>query len=113
MTVGSTVRERRGLPGVRGAGPRRPAQAYAIANKINHPTNVYLREDTLTEPLDLWLAGAFAAPNLHHTIAAMTDAQPVDTADVHAVQIPGVIARCDTKLTSTEPHWTQAPTPPS
>ena len=76
----------------------RYAQEYAIANKIDHPTNVYLREDTLTDPLDTWLATAFNPTNLQRTIAAMTAAQPTNTADLHADRIHSIITRCDTKL---------------
>ena len=32
---------------------------YALANLIDHPAAVYLREDALLEPLDEWLATAF------------------------------------------------------
>ncbi|MEU0962209.1 hypothetical protein ABZ328_22120 [Micromonospora aurantiaca] len=35
-------------------------QEYALANQVPHPRNVYLREDALTDPLDSWLASAFA-----------------------------------------------------
>jgi site-specific DNA recombinase len=76
----------------------RYAQEYAIANKIDHPTNVYLREDTVTDPLDTWLATAFNPTNLQRTIAAMAAAQPTNTADLQAERIHNVIARCDTKL---------------
>jgi site-specific DNA recombinase len=30
-------------------------QEYALANIIEHPANVYLREDAVVEPLDAWL----------------------------------------------------------
>ncbi|GHJ54321.1 hypothetical protein Nm8I071_36280 [Nonomuraea sp. TT08I-71] len=68
-----------------GAGPVHPAlsayyrcrfpQEYALANEVEHPRNVYLREDALTDPLDTWLATAFAPDRLQKTITAMTDAQ--------------------------------------
>ncbi len=40
---------------------RFPAE-YALANKINHPKGVYLREADITGPLDDWLTTAFAPP---------------------------------------------------
>jgi len=53
-------------------------QEYALANEVEHPRNVYLREDALSDPLDQWLASAFAPDHLEQTITAMADAQPVD-----------------------------------
>ena len=38
---------------------RFPAE-YALANKIAHPRNVYLREDAFDVQVDDWLAGLFA-----------------------------------------------------
>ncbi|MFD1086356.1 recombinase family protein, partial [Micromonospora andamanensis] len=52
-------------------------QAYALANQVPHPSNVYLREDALTGPLDTWLASAFTPHRIEQTITAMADAQPV------------------------------------
>ncbi len=52
-------------------------QEYALANQVPHPRNVYLREDALTDPLDTWLASAFAPHRIEHTITAMADAQPL------------------------------------
>lgn len=33
---------------------------YGLANKVEHPRNVYIREDTITPALERWLAEAFA-----------------------------------------------------
>jgi site-specific DNA recombinase len=33
-------------------------QEYALANKVEHPRNVYIREDSVIEPLDAWLTRA-------------------------------------------------------
>jgi len=30
---------------------------YALANEVDHPRTVYLREDVVVAPLDRWLAG--------------------------------------------------------
>jgi hypothetical protein len=54
-------------------------QEYALANTIDHPRNIYLREEPLIHPLDHWLASAFDPPARETTITALHDAQ--DTAD--------------------------------
>jgi hypothetical protein len=48
-------------------------QECAIANKIKHPQNVYLREDALITPLDTSLAQDFAPLQRRHTIAELVD----------------------------------------
>ncbi|HEX5994940.1 MAG TPA: hypothetical protein VFY84_07335 [Jiangellales bacterium] len=35
-------------------------QEYALANRLEHPRNVYMREEALVDPLDRWLLQAFA-----------------------------------------------------
>ena len=42
-------------------------QEYGLANEVQHPRNVYLREDALTDPLDKWLTTAFTPDRLHQT----------------------------------------------
>ncbi|GIE89748.1 recombinase family protein [Actinoplanes regularis] len=71
---------------------------YALANRVEHPANVYLREGILTEPIDAWLASAFSPTNLPHTIAALVDAQPTDITAVRGDQVQKAIAACDGKL---------------
>ncbi|BCY07345.1 recombinase family protein [Actinoplanes sp. L3-i22] len=71
---------------------------YAIANRVDHPDNVYLREDVVTGPIDAWLASAFSATNLNHTVSALVDAQAPDVAEVGAGQVQRAIAACDAKL---------------
>ncbi|MEU8157155.1 hypothetical protein AB0B94_26150 [Micromonospora sp. NPDC048986] len=72
-------------------------QEYALANEVEHPRNIYLREDALTNPLDEWLASAFTPDHLDQTISAMCDAQPTDpTPPTAAAQ--ATIAACDAKL---------------
>ncbi|MFJ5599939.1 zinc ribbon domain-containing protein [Micromonospora parva] len=72
-------------------------QEYALANEVEHPRNVYLREDALTDPLDEWLASAFTPDHLDQTITAMCDAQPTDTTPQTAAA-QATIAACDAKL---------------
>ena len=75
---------------------RFPAE-YAIANKIDHPAAVYVREDALVPRLDQWLAGVFAPNRIEQALAAMEAAQP----EPHHGQDDAVrreIAECDRKL---------------
>ncbi|GIJ29107.1 putative recombinase [Micromonospora qiuiae] len=73
-------------------------QEYALANKVEHPRNVYLREDALTDPLDAWLATAFSPERLQQTITAMTDAQLADQPSPLAAAAHATITACDMKL---------------
>ncbi|MFJ6217138.1 hypothetical protein ACIQGZ_27970 [Streptomyces sp. NPDC092296] len=43
---------------------------YALANRIQHPRNVYLREADVIPPLDAWLARTFAPHHLAQTIVS-------------------------------------------
>ncbi|RJL31889.1 recombinase family protein [Bailinhaonella thermotolerans] len=49
-------------------------QEYAIANKLDHPRNVCLREDAVLPHLDRWLAEVFAPTRIEHTIEALAAA---------------------------------------
>jgi DNA invertase Pin-like site-specific DNA recombinase len=48
---------------------------YALANKISHPRNVYLREDAFGRRVNVWLADVFAAGRVQHTIDQILAAQ--------------------------------------
>jgi site-specific DNA recombinase len=77
----------------------RYAQEYALANKVDHPRSVYLRERDLLEPLDAALATAFAPHRLTETITAMVDHQDDgDADDQEIVQARARLAECNTKL---------------
>jgi hypothetical protein len=83
-------------------------EEYALANRIEHPRSVYLREDVLTGPLDHWLAGLFDPLCLDRTIdalacAAEEEASPEDASIIEArrvlaeteVQLARYRAACD------------------
>ena len=53
---------------------RFPAE-YAIANKIDHPRNVFVREREVLPDLDDWLATEFAPRRIEATIEQMAAAQ--------------------------------------
>jgi site-specific DNA recombinase len=74
-------------------------QQYALANHIEHPRSVYVREELILPPLDAWLATAFTAPHLDTTIRAMEQAQdPDDRRTLAAQQAYQTITEADTKL---------------
>ncbi len=58
---------------IRGQAPF-PAK-YALANRVQHPVNVYLREDQLAGEVDGWLAREFAPHRLRQTIMDLAAAQ--------------------------------------
>jgi hypothetical protein len=71
---------------------------YALANKINHPRNVYLREDALLPTLDRWLGTYFAPHRRAETIATIAAAHGEDGDDPAAVMARQTIIECDRKL---------------
>ncbi|MBO4142124.1 hypothetical protein J5U46_18385 [Micromonospora tulbaghiae] len=73
-------------------------QEYALANQVPHPRYVYLREDALTDPLDTWLASAFAPHRIAQTITAMADAQPFSHPPATGTATQAIITECDAKL---------------
>lgn len=72
---------------------------YGLANKVEHPRNIYLAERELLPPLDEWLAACFALHHLTDTIEALHDAQPDIVVAAAAVAAEQVIHDCDAKLT--------------
>jgi hypothetical protein len=73
-------------------------QEYALANRVDHPRNVYIREDAVIEPLDAWLAHLFAPHERDRTIAALADVSMPDTPTPALNQAQTMIAECDAKL---------------
>ncbi|MEU8419419.1 recombinase family protein [Micromonospora sp. NPDC048835] len=73
-------------------------QEYALANDVSHPRNVYLREESLTDPLDTWLTTAFHPDHIENTITAMADAQLGDHPSPTITAARATINDCDTKL---------------
>jgi hypothetical protein len=69
---------------------------YAVGNKINHPLNVYVHEDVVLDPLDTWLAQAFAPQRIEQSLTALQNAQPDDAPAVEAAR--RAIAECERKL---------------
>jgi site-specific DNA recombinase len=77
------------------------ATEYGLANHVQHPRNVTLRQDAILGPLDKWLSRKFDARHLAQTIDELTAAAelppaPDDGPDGAAATR---IAGCDRKLT--------------
>jgi hypothetical protein len=90
----------------------RYAQEYALANKIDHPRNVYLRERDLLTPLDDALTSAFAPGRIQDTVNRMAASQEPSITDDHTTrQTQTRLADCDTKLASYRAASTQTNTP--
>ncbi len=69
---------------------------YALANHVEHPLTVYLRENQVIPSLDRWLAKIFQPGQIEDTITTLTDAQPEDHPENPAEL--RTIADCDRKL---------------
>jgi DNA invertase Pin-like site-specific DNA recombinase len=74
-------------------------EEYALANRVHHPRNVFLREADLVPALDRWLARAFAPHRLTATVEAMAQhAVAANTTDEDADRALARIRECDAKL---------------
>jgi site-specific DNA recombinase len=72
---------------------------YALANRVQHPVNIYLREDQLIGEVDGWLAREFAPHRMSETLHAIARAQHVgSTRDAGNDWAMSKIAECDRKL---------------
>lgn len=71
---------------------------YALANKIRHPRNVYLREDAILPTLDHWPSRYFAPHRRAETIETITAAQGDADEDTTAYMARQTIAECNRKL---------------
>jgi site-specific DNA recombinase len=71
---------------------------YALANRVCHPLNVTLRQDTLLEPLDAWLASKFAPHHLPATIDELAAATVPHETHAEEGEINAKITECDRKL---------------
>ncbi|WP_344094007.1 recombinase family protein, partial [Nocardiopsis composta] len=73
-------------------------QEYALANKIDHPRVVYVREADVLPRLDGWISTVLAPARLHNTIDALVQAQEAEHDDALADVARRKIAGCDAKL---------------
>ncbi|MEV0338420.1 hypothetical protein AB0H49_05285 [Nocardia sp. NPDC050713] len=63
---------------------------------LEHPLNIFLKEDILTDPVDTWLAEIFEPERVEHTLTQLEAAQPDAMATPNLLQQS--ITECDRKL---------------
>jgi hypothetical protein len=63
---------------------RRFPTEYALANRVDHPKTVYLREADVTGKLDPWLGQAFGPGSLDATLNQLADQAAAGTNDTSA-----------------------------
>lgn len=70
---------------------------YALANEVDHPKTVNVREDHVLPALDAWLAEAFAPGQLETTLAALTQADhtAAEAAAARTARARQAVADCD------------------
>lgn len=74
-------------------------EEYALANHVQHPRNVYLREAAVLPRMDTWLGKYFAPHRRAETIAAIAAAVGGEPAeDASTALAEQAIAECDRKL---------------
>jgi hypothetical protein len=76
-----------------------PVPEYALANRVQHPVNVYLRENLVIGEVDRWLAREFAPHRMSETLRALAEARQSEV--LHADDdngTAGKVAECDRKL---------------
>ncbi|WP_328708852.1 recombinase family protein [Microbispora hainanensis] len=71
---------------------------YALGNKLDHPRNVYLREDAILRRVDRWLCKAFAPHRVAQTIDEMYVDQADTGHDAKAEIAKAKIAQAETKM---------------
>jgi site-specific DNA recombinase len=83
------------------------AREYALANHIQHPLNVYVRECDVLPALDSWLTTLFAPHNINDTVRQLTTHQdnaqtpnptPTSTPAEPDDDTTALLAVCDEKL---------------
>jgi site-specific DNA recombinase len=73
---------------------------YALANKIDHPRTVYVREDHIMAELDPWICRIFSPGNLRRTVEALEQAQR-SQADLAAIEAARrTIEDCDRRMSA-------------
>ena len=72
---------------------------YALANTIEHPRNVYLREAAVLDPINTWLTQVFAPPRLTDTLHRLADTTTDDQAqNTESEAARRSLTECDQRL---------------
>lgn len=69
---------------------------YALANSVDHPRAIYLRENQVVPSLDDWLARTLTPDHIEDTLTALADSQPDRDADPSADE--RTVAKCERKI---------------
>jgi site-specific DNA recombinase len=74
-------------------------EEYALANRVLHPRNVYLREVDIVPKLDKWLGRLFTPRNVDATIDILISAQGAVPPEQHeAVMLRRQLGECERNL---------------
>ncbi len=75
-------------------------EEYALANRVHHPRNVYLREADVVPTLDAWIAAEFAPGKITATVEALMGADEERGAGVacEMARLREKLSACDRKL---------------
>ncbi|MEU1881423.1 recombinase family protein [Streptosporangium sp. NPDC020072] len=76
---------------------RFPAE-YALANKIEHPRTVYVREDQILDELDPWLCQIFTPANLQRTVETLLDTRNGEADRLAVETARRTIDDCDRRM---------------
>jgi site-specific DNA recombinase len=72
---------------------------YALANKVDHPRAVYVKESAIMPELDRWLSGLFTPENVDDTVAQMLSVgEQNETIDAQSEAARRKLADCDDRL---------------
>ncbi|MFC5814148.1 recombinase family protein [Nonomuraea harbinensis] len=71
---------------------------YALANKIEHPRTVYVREDQILGELDTWLCQIFAPDNLRRTVETLLEARDNEADRVVIEAAKRTVDDCDRRM---------------
>jgi site-specific DNA recombinase len=73
-------------------------QEYALANKIQHPRKVIMREEALILPLDQWLDQAFSPTRREHTLAVLAEQAAVGLSAPTPATDDSIITQYDARI---------------
>jgi DNA invertase Pin-like site-specific DNA recombinase len=72
---------------------------YALANEVDHPRTVLVREDWIVTALDEWLLGLFDRDRIEETVARLVASADTNEADAAAIDAARrQLADCDARL---------------
>ncbi|MFI6458648.1 hypothetical protein ACIBF6_44775 [Streptosporangium amethystogenes] len=74
-------------------------EEYALANRVMHPRNVYIREDAIVPKLDRWLGRLFVPHRVDETLGLLVEAQRIEPSEHESLAVARrQLAECDRKL---------------